>query len=36
MIGLADEYGLDTTRFSACLMEPAMAQVVMRQTRESL
>ena len=34
LIGLAAKNGLDVTRFSACLTEPLMTQVVRRQTQE--
>ena len=34
MISLAGDYGLDTTRFSTCLTEPVMAQIVKQQTQE--
>lgn len=33
MASLADDYGLDATRFSTCLIEPAMAQIVKQQTQ---
>lgn len=34
LVSLASEYGLDATRFSVCMAEPVMAQLIARQMQE--